>query len=55
LGKDRRDGDRVTDVRIAGLARLTGVRARGEIVGPADQPDIGIWPGTADNRQEADQ
>ena len=48
LGDDLRDRERVRDVRIAGLAGLAVVRLRGELVGAADQREVGAGIVTGD-------
>ncbi len=42
LGQDRRHGERVRDVRIAAAAGLAGVQPRRRLVGPLDEPDVGL-------------
>ena len=42
LGQDRRDGDRVRDVRVAALAQLAAVRLLGDDVRLLDDREIGL-------------
>ena len=49
-GEDLGHRQRVGDVRLAGAAELAGVGARGELVGPANQREIGSGEGMPEDR-----
>ena len=52
LGEDRRDGQRVGDVRVAALALLAAVGLLGHVVGALDDREVGLGVGRADGPQQ---
>jgi hypothetical protein len=41
-GEDRRDYDRVSDIRVAAAAQLAVMPSRGDIAGTPDQLDVSV-------------
>jgi hypothetical protein len=52
LGQDRRDRERVGDVRVTGAAPLVPVHLLGDVVGPLQQRQVGLRMQLAMHRRE---